>query len=183
MADYQIEQSDIDLLRAQGMVEEDLQHSIQVAKKALEIARRIGVDLDMELVGRGGLFHDLGKVVSHEMDHGVLGAQKGAELGLPLDITAIMEKHIRGGLTEAEAIEFGLPVKDYTLYKLEERIVIYADRLVDIIHDGIVEIGEEIEAEFRFSDILRDIVKYGKNDITRERYLKLHDEIQGLIAQ
>ena len=29
-----------------------------------------------------------------------------------------MEKHIRGGLTEEEAKELGLPIKDYTLKTL-----------------------------------------------------------------
>lgn len=182
MNDYQIEQKDIDLLRAQGMVETDLAHSIQVAEKALDIARRTGAELDMELVGRGALFHDLGKTVTHEIKHGLIGAEKGATLGLPAEVNLIMEKHIRGGLTEAEAVELGLPVKDYTLHRLEERIIIYADRLIDIIHDGIVEIKEEREAESRFKEILTNHIKYGKNDITKARYFGYHDEIQGLIA-
>ena len=182
MTEYEIDQQDIDLLRTNGMAESDLTHSIQVAEKALEIARRTKADLDMELVGRGALFHDLGKIKTHEINHGLIGAEKGAELGLPPEVNVIMEKHIRGGLTEAEALELGLPVKDYTLHRLEERIIIYADRLVDIIHDGIVEIKEEYEAEDRFKEILSTIPKYGKNDITMERYFQYHDEIQGLIT-
>lgn len=101
---------------------------------------------------------------------------------MPPAVTAIMEKHIRGGLTEPEAIKLGLPVKDYTLARLEERIIIYADRLVDIIHDGIVEIKEETEAESRFVEILTGYPKYGKNEITLKRYLGYHEEIQGLIT-
>lgn len=180
--DYRIEQRDIDLLRTAGMTEPDLDHSLKVANKALEIARRTGATLDMELVGRGALFHDLGKTVTHEISHGKIGAELGAKLGLPQAITAVMEKHIRGGLTEQEAIELGLPVKDYTLHRLEERIIIYADRLVDIIHDGIVEIKEEAEAETRFVEILNGYHKYGKNETTLKRYLGYHEEIQGLIA-
>ncbi len=99
--------------------------------------------LDFELVGRGALFHDLGKAKTHEIEHGKIGAEMGAALGLPAAVTAVMEKHIRGGLSEAEAVELGLPVKDYTLGTLEERIIIYADRLVDIITDGIVTIHSE----------------------------------------
>ena len=92
-----------------------------------------------------------------------------------------MEKHIRGGLTQEEAIELKLPVKDYTLHTLEERIIIYADRLVDIITEGIVTIEEESEAEERFEEILRTIPKYGKNDTTLSRYMNYHKEIQGLM--
>lgn len=178
---YIIDQKDIELLRTQGMPEKDLTHSIKVAEKALEIADRTDADLDMELIGRGALFHDLGKSVTHEIKHGLIGAKKGAQLGLPAKINSIMEKHIRGGLTEDEAIELGLPVKDYTLQHLEERIIIYADRLVDIIHDGIVKIKNERDAEVRFKEILQNNIKYGKNDVTTQRYFSYHDEIQGLM--
>ena len=179
---YTIEQADIDILRNAGMDADDIDHSVKVAEKALEIARRIGdARIDQELVGRGALFHDLGKTKTHDMEHGKIGAEIGCRLGLPGAICDIMEKHIRGGLTEAEALELGLPVKDYTLRSLEERIVIYADRLVDIIHDGIVQVTSERDAENRFEEILRTVPKYGKNDITLKRYLEYHREIQNLM--
>lgn len=181
MPDYTIKKEDIELLKDQGMTDQDLEHSIQVAEKALEIGGRMGVDLDMELIGRGALFHDLGKTQTHGITHGLIGAKKGAELGLPPGVNTIMEKHIRGGLTEPEAIELGLPVKDYTLHLLEERVIIYADRLVDIIHDGIVKIKNQAEAETNFKDILKTEIKYGKNTVTTQRYYGYHDEIQNLM--
>ena len=181
MYDYTIEQADIDLLKDQGMSLKDLEHSVRVAEKALEIGRRMHTPLDMKLVGRGALFHDLGKIVTHGILHGMAGAEKGAKLGLPREINAIMEKHIRGGLTRDEAVELGLPVKDYTLHLLEERVIIYADRLVDIIHDGVVVLEGEIEAETRFKQILKDHIQYGKNEITTQRYYGYHDEIQVLM--
>ena len=181
---YQIQDSDIALLRKVGVSEDDIKHCTKVADKALEIARRTNVKLDMELVGRGALFHDLGKAVTHAIEHGQIGAEMGKDLGLPEAITAIMGKHIRGGLTEEEARELGLPVKDYTLKSLEERIVIYADRLVDIITDGIVDIGgDETQAEQMFEEILKEYPKYGKNFKTLQRYLGYHQEIQGLIKK
>jgi uncharacterized protein len=179
---YTIQDSDIEILRNAGMSEEDIAHSTKVAQKALEIAARIKKPLDMELIGRGALFHDLGKAHTHAMEHGKIGAEMGASLELSKEITDIMEKHIRGGLTPAEAQELGLPVKDYTLYRLEERVVIYADRLVDIITEDIVPIQDEKEAEDQFEHIVSTIPKYGKNDITLKRYLNYHREIQGLSA-
>lgn len=179
-AHYSIHEADIDRLRQAGVSEEDIAHSVKVAEKALEIASRINKYLDMELVGRGALFHDLGKAKTHEIEHGKLGAEMGAAMGLPPAITAVMEKHIRGGLSADEAMELGLPVKDYTLSLLEERIIIYADRLVDIITDGIVSVEDEREAEERFEEILRSISKYGKNDETLERYVNYHKEIQDI---
>jgi uncharacterized protein len=132
----------------------------------------------MELIARGALFHDLGKSRTHDIEHGKIGAEIGSGLGLPEAVTAVMEKHIRGGLTGEEAKELGLPVKDYTLKTLEERIIIYADRLVDIVMDGV---AGDWEAENRFEEILKTIPRYGKNDLTLERYLGYHKEIQGLI--
>ena len=178
---YTIQETDVALLRNAGVSEDDIAHCVKVAEKALEIAYRTNKELDFEFVGRGALFHDLGKAKTHEIEHGIIGAEMGKAMGLPEDITAIMEKHIRGGLTDEEAIELGLPVKDYTLHTLEERIIIYADRLVDIITEDIVTIDEEKEAEERFEEILRTIPKYGKNDITLARYLNYHREIQDLL--
>lgn len=181
MEKYTIQKADVDLLRNAGVSEDDIAHSVKVAEKALEIAYRTNRELDFEFVGRGALFHDLGKAKTHDIEHGKIGAEMGRALGLPEGITAIMEKHIRGGLTDAEAAELSLPVKDYTLHTLEERIIIYADRLVDIITEDLVAIDEEIEAEQRFEEILRTIPKYGKNDITLRRYLEYHREIQTLL--
>lgn len=179
---YKIDDADIELLRNEGVSEEDIKHSVKVAEKALELAGRTGAGLDFELVGRGALFHDLGKAKTHEMEHGKIGAELGRNLGLPENVTDIMEKHIRGGLTGEEARELGLPVKDYTLKVLEERIIIYADRLVDIITDGIVQIRTEKEAEERFEEILKQYPKYGKNEKTLKRYLGYHKEIQQLMT-
>lgn len=177
---YRVANEDIELLRKAGVSEDDIQHCLLVAAKALEIAHRTGAALDFELIGRGALFHDLGKAKTHAIEHGKLGAEMGKSLELPAAITDIMEKHIRGGLTEAEATELGLPVKDYRLKSMEEKIVIYADRLVDIITDGVVKADEE--AEQRFEDILTTDIKYGKNDITLKRYLGYHREIQALMG-
>ncbi len=180
-AEYTVASEDINTLRVSGVSEDDISHSVKVAEKALEIAYRTNCELDFEFVGRGALFHDLGKAKTHGIKHGKIGAEMGMALGFPDNINAIMEKHIRGGLTDEEAIELNLPVKDYTLHTLEERIIIYADRLVDIITEDIVSIEEEIEAEEQFEEILRTIPKYGKNDITLARYLGYHREIQNLL--
>jgi uncharacterized protein len=183
--DYGIDPADIKMLQDAGMCAEDLDHSLKVAGKALEIGRRITAasktPVDMELVGRGALFHDLGKAKTHDIAHGKVGAEMGAALGLPVAITDIMEKHIRGGLSAEEAAEFGLPAKDYTLRTLEERIIIYADRLVDIIWDGIEKVSSQQDAEDRFMAILEGNIKYGKNAQTLERYRGYHSEIQGLM--
>jgi uncharacterized protein len=178
---FGVRDADVEVLRKAGVVEEDILHCRKVAHKAVEIARRTGQKLDMDLVVRGALFHDLGKSKTHAIEHGKIGAELGKGLALPTAITDIMEKHIRGGLTESEALELGLPVKDYRLKSLEERIIIYADRLVDIITDCVVE--KDSQAEERFEEILTRNIKYGKNDLTLRRYLGYHSEIQALMGK
>jgi uncharacterized protein len=135
----------------------------------------------MDLICRGALFHDLSKAKTHAIEHGRISAALGRDMALPEPVTDIMEKHIRGSLTEAEAAELGLPINDYRLKSLEERIIIYADRLVDIITDGVVE--NESQAEERFEEILAANIRYGKNELTLQRYLSYHKEIQGLMAE
>ncbi len=179
----QIDPADIHLLRAQGMNEEDLQHSVQVAELALDIAARVNAPVDMELVGRGALFHDLGKVKTHAIEHGRIGAELGVALGLPQEVRDVMEKHIRGGLSPQEARELGLPDRDYALHRLEERIIIYADRLVDIITDPSGLVASAQEAQDRFQEILQAYPRYGKNAPTMARYFEYHREIQALIAE
>lgn len=58
-------------------------------------------------------------------------------------------------------------VKDYTLHQLEERIVLYADRVADIIHEDVVGVSDGLEAERRFKESLIEYLKYGENDLTR----------------
>ncbi len=170
---------EIATLEKSGCPEEAVRHSIEVARKALEIASRVKVPVDKKLIARGAIFHDLGKAKTYGMEHGEIGAKMAAELGLEQEIQDIILKHIRGGLTEPEAIELGLPVRDYTLKTAEEKIVIYADRMVDIYIDGIVPDANEKMAEEQFIEILKGYQKYGKNETTLQRYVILHEEIQG----
>lgn len=170
---------EIATLEKAGCPEEAVQHSTEVARKALEIASRVKIPLDKKIIARGAIYHDLGKAKTHGMEHGEIGAQMAADLGLEKEIQDIILKHIRGGLTEPEAVELGLPVRDYTLKTAEEKIVVYADRMVDIYMDGIVPDANEKIAEQQFTEILRGYQKYGKNETTLQRYVALHEEIQG----
>jgi len=173
---------DIEALRTAGCPQEAIEHSVEVARKALEISSRIKIDVDRKLIVLGAIYHDLGKAKTYGLQHGEIGAEMARELDLGEEIINIILKHIRGGLTEKEAIELGLSVRDYTLKTPEEKIVIYSDRMVDIYTEDLAEVDEK-GAEKDFKRILKQFVKYGKNEITTERYLKLHQEIQKWIAR
>lgn len=173
---------DIETLKKAGCPDEAVSHSIEVARKALEISSRVKINVDRNLIIRGAVYHDLGKAKTYGMQHGEIGAQMAQELNLGDEVTQIILKHIRGGLTEPEAVELGLPVRDYTLKTPEEKIVIYADRMVDIYTDGIVPNTDEKDAENRFVEILQQYEKYGKNPVTLKRYIDMHQEIHGWMA-
>lgn len=164
------------VLRSAGVPEEAVKHCEQVAEKALGIARVVKIKTNETLIEQGALFHDIGKAKTYGLEHGKIGAELAANLGLHPECIAIIEKHIRGGMSRNEARELGLPVKDYSLKTPEEKIVIYSDRLVDIIQDGV---ASDEEAELKFEEILRKYEKYGKNPRTTERYIKLRREIHG----
>lgn len=173
---------DIEALTRAGCPPEAVTHSVEVARKALELSSRIRIPVDRMLVIRGAVYHDLGKAKTCGMEHGEIGLQMANDLQLGDDIKQIILKHIRGGLTEPEAVELGLPVRDYSLKTLEEKIVVYSDRLVDIYTDGIVPNTDEKDAEHRFTEILQEYVKYGKNPVTLARYLAMHRELHEVMA-
>lgn len=178
---YETLLADLELLRKAGVAPDDMLHCQRVCRKALKIASKINRPLNCDLIARGGLLHDLGKARGRADNHGYLGSEIGRTIGLPKDILQIMETHVKGGLTPEEAREAGIPEKDYTPESLEEKIVVYADKLVDIIHstDRVVESGTE--AEERFVELLSSHPNLAKSPRAGLRHIKIHREIQSLI--
>lgn len=121
------------LLREEGCPENVIRHVIAVTDEALRIADRItaaGCPVDIRLVEAGGLLHDLGRSVSHGMDHAVIGASLAEKHGLDPALVLIIKKHIGAGLSREDAVSFGLPDDDYIPGTLEEKIVAHADNLL-----------------------------------------------------
>ena len=121
------------LLREEGCPENVIRHVIAVTDEALRIADRItaaGCPVDIRLVEAGGLLHDLGRSVSHGMDHAVIGASLAEKHGLDPALVLIIKKHIGAGLSREDAVSFGLPDDDYIPSTLEEKIVAHADNLL-----------------------------------------------------
>jgi uncharacterized protein (TIGR00295 family) len=75
--------------------------------------------------------------------HGVEGAKIATELGLPLSIVNIIERHLGAGIPREEAMTLGLPPKDYMPTTLEEKIVAHADNLIDFDREHPIE--KEVE--------------------------------------
>lgn len=109
-------------------------HSKKVRRTALAIAGRIvrrGMKVDLKLVSDGALLHDVGRVGTRGLAHGVVGAEMLRELGVDERVARICETHVLGGIAAAEAKGLGLPVKSYLPKTIEERIVCVADKIAE----------------------------------------------------
>ena len=135
---------------------------------AQNMAERVKMAIDRELVRKGGLFHDIGRSKTHGIEHALSGVEIGRELGFPDPLLDVIERHIGAGITASEAARLGLPRKDYLPLTAEEKIVSYADNLTN----GVREMSFQ-EALERFQRML------GFDHECVELFKRQHDEIQG----
>ncbi len=157
-----------DILEKAGCSDSVIRHCIAVSKKASKIGNNVSVDVDLELIRLGALFHDIGRCRSHGLDHGVVGAEIAKDLGFSNRVVDIIERHIGAGISEEESESLGLPRKDYTPRSPEEKIVSYVDSLT--FGTRYVSFDESLG---KFEKIL------GKDHQVIEKFRKLHLEIHG----
>lgn len=119
----------INILRKEGCPENVIEHSIAVCKKSMEIASNFN-DVNLDLIKKGALLHDIGRSRTHGIKHALIGAEIANNLGFSKEVCGIIERHIGAGITEKEAIELNLPHKSYVPQTLEEKIVAHADNLL-----------------------------------------------------
>jgi uncharacterized protein len=162
-------------LYAAGCPPNVIKHSLAVAELAMEISRAIernGVRIDADLVEAGALLHDIGRARTHAIDHAIVGASMVRGMGFPEALARMVEVHVGAGIPADEAEELGLPRRDYLPTTLEEKIVAYADKLVD-------EDRRMAPEEFarRFSKAL------GPGHPAISRFWRLHREISELMGR
>ena len=70
-----------------------LQHVVETSRLATIIARELGADVQTAKVG--GLLHDIGKAVDHEVEgpHAAIGAQIAQKHGLPFKVVNAIAAH------------------------------------------------------------------------------------------
>ncbi|MBQ6813129.1 MAG: TIGR00295 family protein [Methanobrevibacter sp.] len=158
---------ELKLLKDAGCPEWVIEHSKGVSRKAVEIASNFD-DADSELVRVGGLLHDIGRSKTNSIEHALIGASMLKDLGYSQDIVNIVERHIGTGLSEDDARELGLPIKDYTPQTIEEKIVSHADNLFN----G----ADEVDVEFTVNKWKR---KLGENHPSIEKIREIHYELVG----
>lgn len=143
-----------------------MRHSSDVARKAVEVARRHPeLQLDEQFLHDGAMLHDIGIFLTNApaiccmgtepyLLHGKLGADLMRKEGLP-DIARVCERHTGTGLTEdiIRAQNLPLPPGDYRPKTLEEQVICYADKFFSKTH---------LERERTVEQTVKSLQKYGR---------------------
>ena len=154
--------------------EEDLPDHVRSHSRAVELLamrmvkglRTKGIDVDEHTIRMGALLHDIGRSVTHDIDHGVEGGAILRKRKLE-KYALIAERHVGSGLSRAQARQFGLPDNDYLPHTLEEKIICYADCCVD--HEFPVFYNVKVREWEK---------EFGKDSETVKRLKLLHAEIE-----
>jgi uncharacterized protein len=162
------------LLSESGCSKKVIAHCKAVSNLAVKFAKACknkGLTVDVNLVEVSAILHDIGRSRTHDIRHAVVGVEIAKSLNLSESIVSIIECHIGGGINADEAEKLGLPVKNYFPVTLEEKLVAYADKLIEGSH--VVPIKQTIE---QFSRTL------GVDHPAIERIIRLHEELSPLIG-
>ncbi|KGN80032.1 phosphohydrolase [Porphyromonadaceae bacterium COT-184 OH4590] len=116
-----------------------LSHSISVKNKALNIARRHSLDVDLQFVEEASMLHDIGVFLTYAplihcfgshryIEHGYLGAEILRKEGYPKH-ALVCERHTGTGLSLEDILQRNLPLphRDMMPVSLEEQLICYAD--------------------------------------------------------
>lgn len=128
------EEKCVKILLEEGVNSSVLRHVLKVSEVAKDLASRVeskGYRVNKKLVAAGALLHDVGRAVTHDVSHGVIGGQIVRRRKLDERLARIVERHVGAGISEEEAARLKLGSVNLIPETLEEKIVCYADKLVD----------------------------------------------------
>jgi uncharacterized protein len=162
------------LLYESGCSKRVIAHCKAVSKLAVKFAnscKNRGLDVDVKLVEIGALLHDIGRSKTHDVNHAIAGVEIAKSLNLPQSIVSIIAHHVGGGITADEAKTLGWPVKDYLPTTLEEKLVTYADKLIEGL--------KVVPIEKTLMNLSLDL---GENHPAIARLRRLHEELSPMIG-
>jgi uncharacterized protein len=141
----------------------------EIAVEIAQTCREKGLEVDLKLVEIGALLHDIGRAKNHSVHHAIIGAEMAKKLGLTEPIISIIKRHVGGGITAREARKLGWPKDIYVPQTLEEKIVSYADKLI--------EGSQRVPIERTIKNFSRELPPSAIGRIQR-----LHEEMLALIG-
>jgi len=131
----------------------------RISKTLSERAIQRGHPVNEEAAVAGALLHDIGRTKTQKVDHGYVGADILAKEGVDPVVVEVVRRHVGAGISPEEAVALGFPPGDYIPRTLEQKIVGFADKLLD---------GDRARP---FEEEAKRFVKKG-HDVQRLRKLK-----------
>jgi len=154
---------------------ENVRHHIEAVTlgvaRVVEKLQKRDVTVDVNSLILGALLHDIGRSVTHDISHGVIGSTIAREEGFSERVCLLIERHVGAGLTLEEARSFGLPERSYMPETLEEKILAAVDNLAS---------GDELITKEEF---IRDVeLKFDNREVAR-RFFALYEEVSNLLGE
>ena len=135
------------------------QASARISKLLSEKAAGHGHPVNEEAVVAGALLHDIGRSQTQTVSHGYVGAEILQKEGMDGGVVEIVRRHVGAGISPEEAAALNFPAGDYIPRTLEEKIVCFADKMLD---------GDKARP---FEEEVKRFVKKG-HDVQRLRRLR-----------
>lgn len=158
-----------------------LYHSLKVAEVGLAIASELKKHhpVRIERARILSLIHDIGRYKTHHpVFHGVEGYKLLLGLGY-YDAARVCMSHVCAGITAEEAVQFGLPPRNFLPLTPEEKVVAVADLITD--GDSITSVDKRFESlklRYREDDSILNFLSGA-----RPKALKLQAEIESLLER
>ena len=131
-----------------GWARHCLSVAVSASRIGLVLERRYAIDRDY--LWSAALLHDIGRCVTHDpIMHGVAGYNLLMKLGHARE-AFVCASHILFGLEASEAVQLGLPARDFIPRTIEQRLV----PLVDLMTEG----DRPVTLDQRFSSLRKRYV-------------------------
>ena len=152
----------LDLHRKYGSQDRTVAHCqacARLSKVLVEKAVEQGHVVDRAAVTAGALLHDIGRSQTQLVDHGYVGAEMLVRERVDGTVVDIVRRHVGAGISPEEAKKLGFPPGEYVPRTVEQKIVCFADKMLD---------GERARP---FEEEVKRFAKKG-HDVERLRQLK-----------
>lgn len=126
-------QKSIDLLSKYGRGADWVNHCLAVADAADKLGHVLAKkrSIDSSFLWSAALLHDIGRYMTHDpLFHGVEGYRLMSILGHEKE-AFVCASHILFGLNAAEAVQLGLPDRNFVPWSIEEKLVPLVDYLIE----------------------------------------------------
>jgi len=127
-----------------------------------------GNPVNERAVVAGALLHDIGRTQTQDAGHGHVGAAMLEREGVDSVVTNIVRRHVGAGISREEAAKLGFPEGEYVPQTLDEKIVCFADKMLD---------GEKARP---FEEEVKRFVRKG-HDV--ERLKRLKEEVSQAVGE